>query len=92
MTTQTQNPQSKPSKTRPTHRITFARITGQDENGNDILGPAREIGAIWPRRGDKKGGILKFDHIPAELAHHKGVLFTLPVGGKPSDADQQQLV
>lgn len=66
-------------KVRPTHRITFARITGKDENGKDILGPAREIGAIWPRRGDKQGGILRLDHVPAELALHQGVIFTLPI-------------
>ncbi len=62
------------SKTKPSHRIAFARIIGTDENGNDKLGSAREIGAIWPREGDK-GGILRFDHIPIELSQHQGVLF-----------------
>ncbi len=68
-------------KARPSQRITFARIIGQDEEGNDVLGPAREIGAVWPRKNGKKGGILKLDHFPAELAQHQGVLFVLPVDG-----------
>ena len=62
------------SKSKPTHRIAFARIIGADENVNDKLGSAREIGAIWPREGSK-GGILRFDHIPVELSNHQGVLF-----------------
>ena len=44
------------NKTRPTHRVSFARIIGQDENGNDKLGSTREIGAIWPRKNG--GGML----------------------------------
>jgi len=67
------------SKTKPMHRIMFSRITGQDEHGNDQLGPIREIGAIWPRKHGKKGGILKLDHIPIELTQHQGVIFTLPL-------------
>lgn len=67
------------SNSKPTHRVTFSRITGTDENGQEKLGPAREIGAIWPRKPDKKGGILKLDHIPVELTKHQGVLFILPV-------------
>ena len=62
------------TKKKPTHRIAFARIIGTDEDGNDRLGNAREIGAIWPREGDK-GSILRFDHIPVELTRHQGVLF-----------------
>ncbi len=80
MTNQTQTTTNVQTiKVRPTHRLSFARITGKDENGNDILGPAREIGAIWPRKNGKKGGIMKLDHVPAELALHQGVIFTLPV-------------
>lgn len=75
----TDNRTSGDQKTRPSHRITFARIIGQDENGKDILGPAREIGAIWRRTNGKKGGILKLDHVPTELTQHQGVIFTLPV-------------
>lgn len=64
---------------KPTDRVSFARITGTDQNGQDVLGPAREIGAIWPRKNGKKGGILRFDHIPAELVRDQGVLFITPI-------------
>lgn len=74
MSNQNERPASK-----PTDRVSFARITGTDDNGNDILGPAREIGAIWPRKNGRKGGILRFDHIPAELVRHQGVLFITPI-------------
>ena len=50
------------TRSRPTHRVSFARIIGTDETGADRLGAAREIGAIWPRSGDKEGGILRLDH------------------------------
>ena len=67
---------------KPTHRVSFSRIVGTDEQGNDKLGSAREIGAIWARKGDKKGGILKFDHMPIELTKHEGVIFIVPVEDK----------
>ena len=38
--------------TKPPHRVSFSRIVGQNEDGTDKLGPP-EIGAVWPRRGDK---------------------------------------
>ncbi|MEM9013748.1 MAG: hypothetical protein AAGB02_01445 [Pseudomonadota bacterium] len=75
-----QSTQTQSEKVKPTHRISFARIITADEKGNDQLGPAREIGAVWPRKGDKKGGILKLDHIPVELTQHEGVMFVLPLG------------
>lgn len=65
---------------KPTHRIAFSRIIGVDENGESKLGSAREIGAIWPRAGDK-GGILRFDHIPIELTRGEGVLFVTEIPG-----------
>ncbi len=65
------------SNSRPTHRVSFSRIIGQDDQGGDRLGPAREIGAIWPR--EKGGGILRLDHVPVELTQHQGVLFITPV-------------
>jgi len=65
------------SKTRPIYRVSFAKKTGVDENGNATLGSAREIGSVWPRR-DGKGGILRLDHIPIELTHNQGVLFLFP--------------
>lgn len=69
----TQQPKSKPS-----HRVSFARITGQDENGQDRLGAAREIGSVWPRQNGK-GSIIRLDFIPIELTQHQGVLFLSPV-------------
>ncbi len=65
---------------KPTHRVSFARVIGQDENGADQLGSAREIGAIWPRENGK-GAILRLDHIPVELTRHQGVLFVSEIGG-----------
>ena len=65
-------------KKKPTHRIAFARIIGIDDQGNEKLGSAREIGAIWPR-GNDKGGILRLDHVPVELTRHEGVLFVSEV-------------
>ncbi len=56
---------TKNTKTRPTHRVSFSRIVGQNEDGSDKLGSAREIGVVWPRKGSKKGGILKLDLLPA---------------------------
>lgn len=73
------NETTRPETVKPTGRVSFARITGTDLNGQDVLGPAREVGAIWPRRNGKKGGILRFDHIPAELVRHRGVLFITPI-------------
>jgi len=61
----------------PTHRVSFAAITGKDEHGADKLGAARQIGAIWPRKNGK-GGILRFDHVPVELSTGRGVLFVQP--------------
>jgi len=63
---------------KPTHRVSFSRIVGVDEQGNDQLGSAREIGAVWPR-SNGKGGILRLDHIPIELTRHQGVLFITEV-------------
>lgn len=63
-------------KQSPTHRVSFARINGQDRQGRDLLGPAREIGSIWERKGKEGEGILRFDHIPEEMrSQGGGVLF-----------------
>lgn len=62
------------SAKKPSHRVAFARIIGCDEQGNDQLGSAREIGAIWPRENGK-GAIMRLDHIPIELSQHQGVIF-----------------
>lgn len=64
------------SKKHPSHSVAFARIRGRDENNREILGPARQIGAIWPREGKDGDGILRLDHIPEELrSQGGGVLF-----------------
>ncbi len=64
-------------KVHPSHHVSFARINGQDRRGNDVLGPARQVGTIWPRSGGKDGdSILRFDHIPEEMrSRDGGVLF-----------------
>lgn len=72
--------QKSPSKNRPQFRVCFARKTGVDAEGADILGSAQQIGSCWPRR-DNKGSILRFDHIPIELTQHQGVLFLFPTDG-----------
>mgnify|MGYP001373809582 CR=1 FL=1 len=66
-------------KKNPTHRVSFARIIGTDDQGKDKLGSAREIGAIWSR-DNGKGGILRLDHIPVELTRHQGVIFITEAG------------
>lgn len=71
--------ENQPATKKPTHRVSFSRIVGKNEDGSDKLGAAREIGAVWGRNGGKKGGVIKFDHIPVELTRHEGVLFLLPV-------------
>jgi hypothetical protein len=65
---------------RPIFRVTFSCITGQHDQGRDVLARPREIGAVWARKGGKAGGIVSFDIIPVELAHRQGVLFLVPVG------------
>ena len=66
----------------PLYRVSFSRITGQDDQGRDELARPKEIGAVWPRKGDKTGGILQLDIIPIELTQRQGVIFLVPVDGK----------
>lgn len=68
MTNETQN-------TKPLYRIGFSRITGKDDQGNDVLGRPKEIGAAWNRKGDKQGAIIQLDIIPTDLMNHNGVMF-----------------
>lgn len=63
---------------RPLYRLTFSRIVGQDADGKDILARPKEIGAVWPRKHGKKGGLIALDLIPIELTQRKGVLFLVP--------------
>ena len=58
------------------YRVSFSRITGQDDQGRDELARPKEIGAVWPR---KTGGILQLDIIPIELTQRQGVIFLMPV-------------
>lgn len=67
---------------RPLYRVTFSRITGQDDQGRDALARPKEIGAVWPRKGGKTGGILQLDIIPIELTQRQGVIFLVPADGK----------
>ncbi len=73
---------------RPLFRITFSRITGKDDNGQDILARPKEIGAAWARKGDKKGAIINLDIIPTDLVNRNGVLFLLPVDQEKSESSQ----
>ncbi|MGO7924502.1 hypothetical protein ACC755_35960 [Rhizobium ruizarguesonis] len=63
----------------PMFRVTFARITGKDDDGKDILGRSKEIGAVWARKNGKGGGIVSLDLIPIELTQRQGVLFLVPI-------------
>lgn len=63
---------------KPLFRVTFSRIE-TDEHGKDTVMRPKEIGAVWPRKNGKQGGILALDLIPIELTQRKGVLFILPV-------------
>ncbi len=67
------------TKQLPMFRVTFSRITGKDDNGQDILARPKEIGAAWARKGDKQGAIINLDIIPTDLVNRNGVLFLLPV-------------
>mgnify|MGYP000308036394 CR=1 FL=1 len=69
-------------KTLPLYRVSFARITGQDSEGRDELARPKEIGAVWPRKNGKIGGILQLDIIPIELTQRQGVIFITPVDSK----------
>ena len=70
----------------PLFRVSFARITGQDQHGKDVLGRPKEIGAVWARKNGKTGGVLSFDIIPIELTQRQGVLFILPVDAEDRGA------
>ena len=73
---------------RPLYRVTFSRITGQDDQGRDELARPKEIGAVWPRKGGKTGGILQLDIIPIELTQRQGVIFLVPADAKDQGGAQ----
>lgn len=64
---------------KPLYRVSFSRITGKDDQGNDVLGRPKEIGAAWSRKGDKQGAIIQLDIVPTDLMNHNGVMFLVPV-------------
>lgn len=66
----------------PLYRVSFSRITGQDEIGQDVLARPREIGAAWARKGNKQGAVVNLDIIPTDLVSRNGVLFLTPVETK----------
>ena len=74
--------------TQPLFRVSFSRITGQDREGNDVLARPKEIGAVWPRKNGKQGGIIALDLIPIELTQRQGVLFLVPVGEEEKGGSQ----
>ncbi len=74
--------------TLPLYRVSFARITGQDQHGQDVLSRPREIGAVWPRKNGKAGGIVQLDIIPVELTQRQGVIFLFPVDGDDQGGSQ----
>lgn len=63
---------------KPLYRVSFSRITGKDDQGNDVLGRPKEIGAAWSRKGDKQGAIIQLDIVPTDLMNHNGVMFLVP--------------
>lgn len=69
-------PTKKPE--RPLYRVTFARITGKDDQGRDLLARPKEIGAVWSRKNGKQGAVLSLDLIPVELTQRRGVIFLVP--------------
>ncbi|MEL6216977.1 MAG: hypothetical protein AAFR79_00705 [Pseudomonadota bacterium] len=73
--------QNRTQPDRPLFRVTFSRITGRDETGRDILARPKEIGAVWPRKAGKSGGIVQLDIIPVELTQREGVIFLVPADG-----------
>lgn len=64
---------------KPLYRVSFSRITGKDDQGNDGLGRPKEIGAAWARKGDKQGAIIQLGIVPTDLMNHNGVMFLVPV-------------
>lgn len=79
---------TKTKNERPLFRITFSRIVGKDDEGNDILGRPKEIGAVWARKSGKTGGLVSLDLIPVELTQRQGVMFLLPVDREDNGGSQ----
>ena len=72
-------------KKKPLARIYFAAKIDKDQYGQDLLGPLREIGSVWPRKDASKGNLIRFDLDVANM--REGVTFEIPYAEKEqSDA------
>lgn len=71
-------------KKKPLARIFFAAKIGKDQYGQDLLGPLREIGSVWPRKDASKGNLIRFDLDVANM--RDGVTFEIPY----TDKDQAE--
>lgn len=60
-------------KNLPTHRISFSER--QEVDGQEKLGRPIEVATVWPRNGDKQGGILQWHVEPSKLG--EGAWFML---------------
>lgn len=58
---------------------------GTDTEGRDQFGKPKEIGTIWPRKGNNGGGLLAFDIMPIELTQRQSMIFILPVGDSQTE-------
>lgn len=76
---------SESEKTRPSHRVSFAAFE-RDKDGENKLGNAREIGAIWPRKDRDGEGILRFDHTPQQ----EGVYFVKVIGPRAAESARSE--
>lgn len=71
-------------KKKPLARIFFAAKIGKDQYGQDLLGPLREIGSVWPRKDASKGNLIRFDLDVSNM--RDGVTFEIPY----TDKDQAE--
>tara|TARA_B100001093_G_scaffold517259_1_gene598318 strand:+ start:651 stop:950 length:300 start_codon:yes stop_codon:yes gene_type:complete len=66
---------SEKEKTYPSHKISFSQKQ-YDERGRERLGAPVEVATVWPRKGDKQGGIIQWNISPEKLGND-GVYFML---------------
>ena len=69
------------TKTTPTHRVTFTDAITQTPNSEALA-----AGVVWPRKGGKQGGILKWDISPEILGEG---LYRLVVNDGHNSATEQ---
>ncbi|HRO48939.1 MAG TPA: hypothetical protein PLW75_02260 [Hyphomicrobium sp.] len=69
---------STPSKSLPTHRVSFSAVIGHDEAGEKLSKPV-ECGTVWARKSGK-GAIMRLDVVPEGFGRAgAGVIFLNPV-------------